>query len=131
MKEERGDQQGFSTPLKAILPGSLLPAPTNLALGSCLLAATMQKERKTCQLDGSSGALWPLCISDSYVSSAFTSHMLGTPAIDHILRKILLILWKNIPPEVLSVKGRICMPERDGPFQTPRLSGQKSRWSPN
>lgn len=58
MKEERGDQQGFGTPLRAILPGSLFPAPANLALGwSCLLANVIQKERKTCQRDGSGGTL--------------------------------------------------------------------------
>lgn len=57
VKEGRGDQQGFGTPLRAVLSGSLLPAATNLALGSCLLAATIQNERKTCQRDGSRGAL--------------------------------------------------------------------------
>lgn len=57
MKEEGRDQQGFGTSLRAILPGSLLPAPANLAFGSCLLAAAIQKAKKTCQFGGSSRAL--------------------------------------------------------------------------
>lgn len=40
--------------------------------------------------------------------------MLGTPAIEHILRKILSMLWKEIPPQALSERpGCACLKEVD------------------
>lgn len=55
MKEEGRDEQGFGTSLRAILPGSLLPAPANLAFGSCLLAAAIQKAKKHVSLEEAVG----------------------------------------------------------------------------
>lgn len=133
MKEERGDQHGFGMPLRAILPRSLLPAPANLALGSCLLAATIQKKNMSAQWKrwGSVTTACFWCLD--YVWAAFVSHMLGTPVIEHILRKILSILWKEIPPQALSERpGCACLKEVDLSsflhYQDRSPGGPKSKW---
>jgi len=41
--------------------------------------------------------------------------MLGTPAIEHILRKTLLILWKEIPPQALNERPDYACLEDGGP----------------
>lgn len=93
--------------------------PCPWLLPSCCYNAKGKKNMSAWKWWGSVATL-PFWLLDK-VSSA--SHMLGTPAIDHIMRKILLILWKKIPPRALCGKDRICMPGRDGHFQTPGLWG--------